>query len=72
MNTPSFVSLLRSSLSQANSTINLLNIKLKHHSGENHWLRSRVNDLEVMVKTMKVAMEGSLEDGAAEKEVRLA
>ena len=55
-------------LSEANSTINLLNIKLKHHAGENQWLRSRVNDLEVMVKTMKVAMEGSLEDGAAEKE----
>ena len=45
-------------LSEANSTINLLNLKLKHNVDENKWLRTRVHDLDVMVKTMKVAMEG--------------
>ena len=50
------------------STVKLLKLKLKHSNDEATWLRSRVSDLEVMVKTMKVAMDGSLEEGAGEME----
>jgi len=47
--------------------LKLLNLKLKNQTDESAWLRSRVNDLETMVKTMRVAIEGSLEEGAGEK-----
>ena len=46
--------------------IKLLQLKLKNQQDESKWLRSRVGDLETMLKTMKVAMEGSLQDGAGE------
>jgi hypothetical protein len=47
--------------------INLLNLKLKNQTDESAWLRSRITDLETMVKTMRTAIEGSLEEGAGEK-----
>ncbi|GMI12904.1 hypothetical protein TrVE_jg13558 [Triparma verrucosa] len=50
------------------SAAKLLRLKLKHSTEEAVWLRNRVSDLEVMVKTMKVAMDGSLEEGAGEQE----
>jgi len=46
----------------------LLRLKLKNSNDEASWLRGRVGDLETMVSTMRVAMKGSLEDGAGERE----
>ncbi|GMI36296.1 hypothetical protein TrCOL_g11479 [Triparma columacea] len=50
------------------SKLKLLKLKLKNQQDESAWLRNRVSDLETMLKTMKVAMEGSLQAGAGEKQ----
>jgi len=47
--------------------VRLLNLKLKNQTDEAAYLRTRVTDLEVVVKTMRIAIEGSLEEGAGEK-----
>ncbi|GMI43454.1 hypothetical protein TeGR_g1245 [Tetraparma gracilis] len=49
------------------SEISLLALKLKNSTEEASYLKSRVADLETMVKTMRVAIEGSLEEGAGER-----
>ena len=57
-------------ISEANGEIKLLRLKLKNADDESSWLRSRVTDLETTVSTMRVAMAGSLEDGAGDHEFK--